>query len=120
MTSRRWGRLVSALVFSLTLATAGSARAQFGFPGISGQPSIGPFTPGYGTGIAYGIYPSDYGLVGCAGCGGPSVINPAIWPVYGPVAVPTARTTTSYQAVYSAVSVVPGWDAPSRRVRRRR
>ena len=36
MTSQRWSTLVSVLVFALVLATAGSARAQWGFPGTSG------------------------------------------------------------------------------------
>ena len=40
MTSQRWSRVVSVLVFGLVLATAGSARAQWGFPGTSVPASV--------------------------------------------------------------------------------
>ena len=46
MTSQRWSTLVSVLVFALVLATAGSARAQWGFPGISGSSRGQPVRPG--------------------------------------------------------------------------
>ena len=52
MTSQRWSTLVSVLVFALVLATAGSARAQWGFPGTSGYPAVSQFGPGYGSGLA--------------------------------------------------------------------
>ena len=46
MTSQRWSTLVSVLVFALVLATAGSARAQWGFPGTSGYRLGQPVRPG--------------------------------------------------------------------------
>ena len=58
MTSQRWSRLVSVLVFGLVLATAGSARAQWGFPGTRcrvGQ----PVRPGLRGRAAYGISPFE-------------------------------------------------------------
>ena len=36
MTSQRWSRPVSVLIFALVLATAGSAQAQWGFPAPPG------------------------------------------------------------------------------------
>src|ERR1700757_1058562 len=59
MTSRRRSTLVSGLVLSLTLATAGSARAQFGFQGIPGQLPVSQYGLGYGSGTAPGITPFD-------------------------------------------------------------
>ena len=120
MTSRRWSTLVSGLVFSLVLATAGSARAQFGFQGVPGHPSAGQFGLGYGTGIAYGLSPFDYGLVGCASCGGFGA--PGVFPStgYGLANGRRPQTTASYQSVYDVVSTVPGWSGPVHRVRRRR
>ena len=58
MTSQCWSRVVSVLVFGLVLATAGSARAQWGFPGVSVPASVSPFGVGYGTDAAYGLSPS--------------------------------------------------------------
>ena len=59
MTSQRWNTLVSILVLALVLTTAGSARAQWGFPGISGQPGVSQFGLGYGSWTAYGTSPYD-------------------------------------------------------------
>ena len=131
MTSRRWGSLVSGLVFSLMLATVGSARAQFGFQGIPGGPAVGQFGPAYGAGIAYGVTPFNYGVVGCAGCGAYGAFDAFPSGAYGAInAFPNGgygfaggrrpQTTASYQSVSDVITAVPGWSGPTHRVRRRR
>jgi hypothetical protein len=113
MRSRPWGTIVSGLVISLTLTTAGSARAQFGLPGFPGYPSVGQSGLGYRD--APGVWAADNGPFGCAGCGGLGVIP--VFPNAGYGARP--QTTNSYQSVYDAVTAVPGWGGSGRRVRRR-
>jgi hypothetical protein len=49
MTSQRWSKLISVLVFGLVLATADSAQAQWGFPGTWGYPAVSQFGLGYGV-----------------------------------------------------------------------
>ncbi len=120
MTSRRWGSLVSGLVFSLTLATAGSARAQYGFQGIPGNIAVGPFDPAYGAAVAYGATPFNYGLNGCAGCGGYGVFEAFPSGGYGFAGGRRPQTTASYQSVSDVLTSVPGWSGPTHRVRRRR
>jgi hypothetical protein len=120
MTSQRWGSLVSTLVFSLTLATAGSARAQFGFQGIPGSPAVGQFGPAYGAGIAYGVTPFDYGLVGCAGCGAYGAIDAFPNGGFGFAGGRRPQTTASYHSVSDVITAVPGWSGSPHRVRRRR
>ena len=51
MTSQRWSTFVSVLVFALVLATAGSARAQWGFPGTS-VIRLGQLSSAWATGRA--------------------------------------------------------------------
>ncbi len=119
MTSRRWATLVSGLVFSLTLATAGSARAQFGFQGIPGQPSVSQFELGYGTGNAPGISPFDCGSLRGVCSDGFGVISVYPHPGYGLSYGRRPQTTTSYQSVYDVVTAVPGWSGSAHRVRRR-
>jgi hypothetical protein len=119
MTSRRWSTLFSGLVFSLTLATAGSAGAQFGLQGIPGQPSVSQFDPGYGTGTAPGIAPFDCGALGGVCSGGFGVISVYPHPGSGLSYRRRPPTTTSYQSVYDVVTAVPGWSGSAHRVRRR-
>jgi hypothetical protein len=52
MPSQRWSTLVSGLVLTLTLLAGSPARAQFGFQGIPGSPSVSRFGLGYETGNA--------------------------------------------------------------------
>ena len=120
MTSRRWGTLVSGLVFSLTLATAGSARAQYGFQGIPGNIAVGPFDPAYGAAVAYGATPFNYGLNGCAGCGGYGVFEAFPSGGYGFAGGRRPQTTTSYQSVSDASPRCRAGAARRHRVRRRR
>jgi hypothetical protein len=119
MRSARKSTFVTVFALFLTLAAAGTARAQFGVPGLAGQPAIGPFGPAYGGVFAYGLSPLDYGSIGCVGCGGYGVVNPAIGSAYGWGGIPSAQTAHSYQSTSDAISSVPGWDGPSRRARRR-
>ncbi len=130
MTSRRWNTLVSGLILPLTLATAGSARAQFGVVGAQGHPAISQFGEGSGSGVAFGLSPYNYAQVGGVGygafdgySGGYGTLG--TFPGFGTCSgglcgVGIPQTTASYRSVSSAVSIVPGWDGPSRRVRRRR
>ena len=133
MRSRRRSILVTAFVLSLTLTAADTARAQFAVPGLAGQPAIGSFGPAYGGVVAYGLSPAwygssgygggygvispgiGYGSLGCGG-GGCGIINPATGTGYGWGGV---QTTHSYQSMSNAIGLVPGWDGPSRHVRRR-
>jgi hypothetical protein len=133
MTSQRWSRLVSVLVFALVLATTGSARAQWGFPIASGNPAISEFGPGYGSGAGYGFSPYGYGAFGAGGdlglsnfvgfpflgSGGPSNFIGFPAPGYRLSTGQRPQTTASFQSVSSAVSLVPGWSGSGRRVHRR-
>jgi hypothetical protein len=106
--------LVSILVFALAMATAGPARAQWGFPGTSG-----PFGPGYGTGTAYGISPFDYGSFGGVYYGCLGGIGTFPLPGYGLSIGRRPQTTTSFQSVSDVITTVPGWSPAVHRVRRR-
>lgn len=134
MTSRRRNVLVTAIVLSLTITAAGTARAQFAVPGLAGPPAVGSFGPAYGGVVAYGLSPAWYGSFGYGGGygvinpgigygtigyggGGYGIINPATGTGYG---WGGAQTTHSYQSMSNAVGLVPGWDRPSRRLHRRR
>jgi hypothetical protein len=132
MTSQRFSKLVSVLVFGLVLATAGSAQAQWGYPlgygsyGAGGYGGAGNFIgfPMYGYaqsvgqvpqttasyGLGYGGYsPFDYGSYGAAGHGVPG--NFIGFPMYGYAQslgqVPL--TTTSFPSMFEAATLVPGW-----------
>jgi hypothetical protein len=120
MTSQRWSALVSGLVLTLALAAGSPARAQFGFQGIPGSPSAGRFGLGYETGTAYGTWPYSYGSLegaGFTGFGGIGTV-PAL-PGYRLSSGQRPQAITSYQSVSSAVTLVPGWNGSSHRVRRR-
>jgi hypothetical protein len=121
MTSQQCSKLVSGLVFALALAAGSSARAQFGFQGIPGSPSVSGFGMGYETGAAYEISPFGYGSFGGAGFSGFGGIGtfPAL-PGYRLSSGQRPQAITSYQSVSSAVTLVPGWNHSAHRVRRRR
>ena len=122
MTSRNWSTFVSVLVFALVLATGGSARAQWGFPGISGSPAVSQFGPGYGAVPGFSPFGYGAGSFGGAGCcDGPS--NFIGFPAFNYAASTGQRalTTTSYQSLSDTVSLVPAWNRSSsvRRIHRR-
>ena len=70
MTLQRWSKLVSVSVFALVLGTAGSARAQWGYPGAWGYPPVSQFGLGYGA--FPGISPYGDGSFGAGGYVGSS------------------------------------------------
>jgi hypothetical protein len=119
MTSQRRNTLVSVLVLALVLATAGSARAQWGFPGISGQPGVSPFGLGYGSGTAYGSSPYALGSFGATSYGGPSNFIGFPLPGYSVSIGQSPQATFALQPAYDAVTSVPGWSGRAHRVHRR-
>lgn len=119
MTSQRWNSLVSVLVLALVLVTAGSARAQWGFPGISVQPGVSQLGLGYGSFTAYGASPYALGSFGATGYGGSSTFVGFPLPGYAQSIGQAPLTTSSSQAVSNAVTLVPSWSGSSHRVHRR-
>jgi hypothetical protein len=118
MKSQRCNRLVSVFVFSLALATTGSVRAQWGFPGISGSPAVGPF--GLGNGGAQGFSASNYGYFDPVGYGhGPSSFIGFPAPGYAASIGQRPLTTNSYQSLSNTVSLVPAWSGSVHRVHHR-
>jgi hypothetical protein len=117
MTSQRWNRLVSVLVLGLVLATAGSARAQWGFPAIAGNPGVSQFGLGYGT--AQGISPYGFGSFAAAGNGGSSTFIGFPLPGYDLSICQRPQTTASLQSFSNAVTLVPSWSGSAHRVHRR-
>jgi hypothetical protein len=119
MTSQQWSRLVTVLVFSLVLATAGSARAQWGFPGISSQPGVSPFGLGYGSWTAYGSSPYALGSFGATSYGGPSNFIGFPLPGYSMSIGQSPQASFALQPAYDAITSVPGWSGRAHRVHRR-
>jgi hypothetical protein len=119
MTSQRWSTLVSVLVFALVLATAGNARAQWGFPLTAGYPSVSSFGHENATGAAFGTSPFNYGSFGATGQGGFGQISFAPNPNNALSIAQRPQATTSFQSVSNAVTLVPGWSGSARRVHRR-
>jgi hypothetical protein len=106
--------LVSILVLTLAMATAGSARAQWDITGTSG-----PFGLGYGTGIGYGVSPFNYGSFGGAGYGGLGWIGTFPLSGYGLSIGRRPQTTTSFQSISDVITTVPDWSRSVHRVGRR-
>ncbi len=119
MTSQRWSTLVSVLVFALVLATAGNARAQWGFPLTAGYPSVSSFGHVNGTGAAFGTSPFNYGSFGATVQGGFGQIGFAPNPNNALRIAQRPLATTSFQSVSNAVTLVPGWSGSAHRVHRR-
>jgi hypothetical protein len=113
-TSRRWSTFVSGFVLTMALAAGGPARAQWGFPINSG-----PFGAGYGTGIASGFSPDNYGSFGGLGYGGFGGIGFSPIPGYAQASGQIPQTTASFQSTFDVVTTVPRWSGSTRRVRRR-
>jgi hypothetical protein len=105
MRSQRWSKLVSVLVFGLVLATAGTARAQWGFPVAGGYPAVSQFGVGYG---AYpGISPFGYGSYGAGGyVGGGNFIGFPM-PGYAESLGQVPLTTTAFPSLSDAVTLIP-------------
>ena len=115
MTSRRWFRLIAALLLVLVPADLRGARGQLaGYPSISRAASA----------AATGRVPS----------GATAAAPRRVWHPHGPgrvgiridrrplpagLRVQRAQTTVALQPLYSAITSLPGWDGPTRRVRRR-
>ncbi len=119
MTSRRWNTLVSVLVLALVLATAGSARAQWGFPGIYNQAGISQVGVPYGSWPAYGGSPYGYGAFAGTGYAGPSNFIGFPQPGYSLSIGQRPLTTTSFQSVSDVVTLAPSWSGSAHRVHRR-
>jgi hypothetical protein len=114
MTSRRWFPWIAALLLVLASADLRDARGQ-----LAGYPSIGQFGGGYG--------PSALSGYGGASSGGYGIRTGQYGSGYGSTAglyrqgygVQRAQTTVALQPLYSAITSLPGWDGPTRRVHRR-
>jgi hypothetical protein len=119
MTSQQWSRLVTVLVFSLVLATAGSARAQWGFPGVSGQPGVSQFGLGGGSWTAFGSSPYALGSFGASGSGGSSNFIGFPLPGYDLSIGQRPQATFALRPAYDAITSVPGWSGRAHRVHRR-
>ena len=121
MTSQWWNTLVSVLVLALVLATGSSARAQWGFPGISGQPGVSQFGLGYGPWPAYGASPYDngYGSFAGTGYGGSSNFIGFPQPGYSLSTGQRPLTTTSFQSFSNVVTLVPSWSGSAHRIHHR-
>jgi hypothetical protein len=119
MKSQRWSTLVSVLVFALVLATAGNARAQWGFPLTAGYPSVSSFGHENETGAAFGTSHFNYGSFGATAQGGFGQTSFAPNPNNALSIAQRPQATTSFQSVSNAVTLVPGWRGSARRVHRR-
>ena len=120
MTSPRWSTLVSGVVLTLALAVGGPARAQFFFDGppCLPYPPVSDFGLGFGPGTDAGIWPPGYGSFAGASYGDLARIG--AFPLPGPSSYAWPRTTTSFQPIYSTITLLPGWNGSTHRVRRRR
>jgi hypothetical protein len=118
MKSQRYKRLASVFVFSLALATTGSARAQWEIPVYSGYPAVNQFGIGYGG--AQGFSALNYGHFDPVGFGyGPSNFIGFPAPCYLASIGQRPLTTNSYQSLGYTVSLVPSWNGSAHRVHRR-
>src|ERR1700679_3593914 len=117
MTSHRWSKLVSVFVFTLALGTAGSAQAQWGFPGPWGYSPAGQFGLGYGA--VPGISPFGYGLYGAGGYVGSSNFIGFPMAGYAESLGQVPQTTTSFPSLSNTVTLVPGWGGSTQGVYRR-
>jgi hypothetical protein len=116
MKSQQWSTLVSVLVFALVLWTSGSARAQWGFPGISDHPGV---SLGLGFGAAQGFSPFGYGSFGATGSAGLGTFVGFPLPGYSLSTGQRPQATASFQSVSNVATLVPSWSGRTHRVRRR-
>ena len=101
MTSQRWSKIISVLVFGLVLATAGSAQAQWVYP------PVGQFGVGYGA--VPGYSPFGYGAFGAGGYGVPGNFIGFPAPGYAQSLGLVPQTTTSFPSIFESVTSVPAW-----------
>jgi hypothetical protein len=120
MKSQRWIMMIAVLVFAVVLGTGGSARAQWGFPGDFGSPGVSAFGLGHGVAPGFSPFNYGYGYFGATGFGGPSNFIGFPIPGYAAAVGLVPQTTTSFPAMSSAVTLVPGWGGSAHRVRRHR
>ena len=116
MTSQRWSKLISVLVFGLVLATADSAQAQWGFPGTWGYPAVSQFGLGYGA--VPGISPFGYGSFGAGGYVSPSNFIGFPMPGYAQSLGEVPLTTTSFPSLSEAVTLFPAGSSSGHRAYR--
>jgi hypothetical protein len=117
MTSQRWSTRVSVFVLALVLGTAGSARAQWGFPGTWGSSPANQFGLGYGA--FPGISPFGYGSFGPGGYVDSSNFIGFPMPGYAQSIGQVPLTTTSFPSLANTVTLIPGWGGGTRGVYRR-
>ena len=91
-----------------------------GFPRRLGACVRQPFGVGYGTDAAYGISPFNYGSFPAAGFAGTSNFVGFPAPGYARSIGRRPITTTSFESVSDAVTLVPSWNGSSHRVHRPR
>jgi hypothetical protein len=126
MMPRHSSKVISGLVVCLIVLAAASIRAQYGFDGTPGY-SIGsqvglgygsnPFSvAGYGVTGGYGISPYGYGIgngqVGRGYQSAAQLYNRAY-------RAGGAQTVTNYQPLMNLITLLPGWNGPVHRARRR-
>ena len=116
MTSQRWSKLVSVFVFALVLGTAGSARAQWGYPGAWGYPPVSQFGLGYGA--FPGISPYGDGSFGAGGYVGSSNFIGFPMPGYAESLGQVPLTTTSFPSLSEAVTLFPAGSGSGHRAYR--
>lgn len=117
MTSQRWSKLVSVFVFSLVLGTAGSARAQWAYPGTWGYPQASQFGVGYGALPGYSPY--GYGFYGAGGYADTSNFIGFPMAGYAEALGQVPQTTTTFPSFSNTVTLVPGWGGSTHGVYRR-
>ena len=117
MTWQRRSKLVSVLVFGLVLATAGSARAQWGFAGTWGNSPVSQFGLGYGA--VPGISPFGYGSFGAGGYVGPSNFIGFPMPGYAESIGQVPLTTTTFPSLSAAVTLFPSGSGSGHRTHHR-
>jgi hypothetical protein len=111
MTSQRWSKLVSVFVFTLVLGTAGSARAQWGYP------PAGQFGLGYGA--VPGISPFGYSSFGAGGYVDSSNFIGFPMAGYAESLGQVPLTATSFPSFSNTVTLVPSWGGSTHGVYRR-
>jgi hypothetical protein len=111
MTSQRWSKFVSVFVFTLVLGTAGSARAQWGYPPAS------QFGLGYGA--VPGISPFGYGSFGAGGYVDSSNFIGFPMAGYAESLGQVPLTATSFPSFSNTVTLVPSWGGSTHGVYRR-
>ena len=119
MTSRRWVTVFSVVFLSLVMAAPGSARAQFGFPGLPCPPSLSEVGLGFESGPVFGISPYGYDSFGVTGYGGFGGIGAFPLTGHGRSIGWTPQTTTSFQPLYDVITGVSSSRGRAHRIHRR-